>query len=92
VHADFWNALDETSIIHWHGLRVDANNDGNPHYAVEPGEIYNYRIGLVNRAATCWYHPHPHGLSAASSRSNAIFHNESHNTRGNRRLSGFLRV
>jgi len=64
LQAKFWNQLDESSIIHWHGLRVDANNDGNPHYAVEPGEIYNYRIALVNRAATCWYHPHPHGLSA----------------------------
>ena len=64
MQAKFWNQLDETSIIHWHGLRVDANNDGNPHYAVQPGEIYDYRIGLINRAATCWYHPHPHGLSA----------------------------
>ena len=64
LQAKFWNQLDETSIIHWHGLRVDANNDGNPHYAVQPGEIYDYRIGLINRAATCWYHPHPHGLSA----------------------------
>ena len=64
MQAKFWNRLDESSIIHWHGLRVDANNDGNPHYAVQPGEIYDYRIGLVNRAATCWYHPHPHGLSA----------------------------
>jgi len=34
VRADFWNALDETSIIHWHGLKVDANNDGHPHYAI----------------------------------------------------------
>jgi blue copper oxidase len=64
IQAKFWNQLDETSIIHWHGLRVDANNDGNPHYAVQPGEIYAYRIPLRNRAATCWYHPHPHGLSA----------------------------
>jgi suppressor of ftsI/bilirubin oxidase len=65
IQAKFWNQLDETSIIHWHGLRVDANNDGNPHYAVKPSEIYDYRIALRNRAATCWYHPHPHGLSAA---------------------------
>jgi blue copper oxidase len=64
MQARFWNQLDETSIIHWHGLRVDANNDGNPHYAVQPGEIYEYRIALRNRAGTCWYHPHPHGLSA----------------------------
>jgi suppressor of ftsI/bilirubin oxidase len=64
LQTTFWNQLEQTSIIHWHGLRVDANNDGNPHYAVGPGEIYDYRIALHNRAATCWYHPHPHHLSA----------------------------
>jgi len=64
IHAKFWNQLDETSIIHWHGLRVDANNDGNPHYAVPPGAIYAYRIPIRNRAGTCWYHPHPHALTA----------------------------
>jgi len=64
IHANFWNQLQETSIIHWHGLRVDANNDGNPHYAVPPGAIYQYRIPIRNRAGTCWYHPHPHALTA----------------------------
>lgn len=62
--AKFWNQLDETSIVHWHGLTVDANNDGNPHYAVRGGAIYDYRIAIRNRAATCWYHPHPHGGTA----------------------------
>lgn len=65
IQAKFWNRLDQTSIVHWHGLRVDANNDGNPHYAVGPGEIYDYLIPVHNRAGTCWYHPHPHGLTAS---------------------------
>jgi suppressor of ftsI/bilirubin oxidase len=65
MHADFLNQLDETSIVHWHGMRVDANNDGNPHYAVEPGEVYRYHIPVRNRAGTCWYHPHPGALTAA---------------------------
>lgn len=64
LQARFWNQLDETSIVHWHGLKVDANNDGNPYYAVRGGEIYPYRIPIQNRAATCWYHPHPHGAAA----------------------------
>ncbi|MGZ9039154.1 MAG: multicopper oxidase domain-containing protein, partial [Burkholderiales bacterium] len=34
VRIRYWNALDETSIVHWHGLKVDTNNDGHPHYAV----------------------------------------------------------
>lgn len=65
INAEFWNQLDQTSIVHWHGLRVDANNDGNPHYAVAPGELYSYRIPVRNRAGTCWYHPHPHALTAS---------------------------
>jgi len=65
IHASFWNRTGETSIVHWHGLHVDANNDGNPHYAVGPGQIYEYQIRVRNRAATCWYHPHPHGGTAS---------------------------
>jgi len=65
IRADFLNELDQTSIVHWHGMRVDANNDGNPHYAVAPGQIYTYNIPVRNRAGTCWYHPHPSALTAA---------------------------
>jgi suppressor of ftsI/bilirubin oxidase len=58
--ARFWNALQEPSIIHWHGLKVDSNNDGHPHYAVPGGATYDYQFPVANRAATYWYHPHPH--------------------------------
>jgi suppressor of ftsI/bilirubin oxidase len=60
---EFWNALDEESIIHWHGFKVDSNNDGHPHYAVPGGATYDYRFTIPNRAATYWYHPHPHHLT-----------------------------
>ncbi|MFM9971634.1 MAG: multicopper oxidase family protein [Burkholderiales bacterium] len=63
IKAKHWNALDETSIIHWHGLIVDSNNDGHPHYAVKGGETYDYNFAVPNRAATYWYHPHPHHLT-----------------------------
>jgi blue copper oxidase len=59
----YWNALDEPSIVHWHGLEVDTNNDGHPHYAVGPGETYDYHFEVTNRAGTYWYHPHPHHLA-----------------------------
>ncbi len=59
----YWNALDETSIVHWHGLKVDTNNDGHPHYAVGAGETYDYQFTIANRAGTYWYHPHPHHLA-----------------------------
>ena len=60
VKAKHWNGLPDTSIIHWHGLVVDSNNDGHPHYAVKGGETYEYQFTVPNRAATYWYHPHPH--------------------------------
>ena len=63
LRVRYWNALDETSIVHWHGLTVDTNNDGHPHYAVGPGETYDYQFTVSNRAGTYWYHPHPHGLA-----------------------------
>ena len=63
LRVRYWNALDETSIVHWHGLKVDTNNDGHPHYAVNAGETYDYQFTLANRAGTYWYHPHPHHLA-----------------------------
>lgn len=63
VRVRYWNALDETSIVHWHGLAVDTNNDGHPHYAVGAGETYDYQFTVANRAGTYWYHPHPHHLA-----------------------------
>jgi blue copper oxidase len=63
VRVRYWNALDETSIVHWHGLAVDTNNDGHPHYAVGSGETYDYQFKVSNRSGTYWYHPHPHHLA-----------------------------
>ena len=63
LRVRYWNALEETSIVHWHGLKVDTNNDGHPHYAVGAGETYDYQFTVSNRAGTYWYHPHPHHLA-----------------------------
>ena len=63
LRIKFWNALEEASIIHWHGFKVDSNNDGHPHYAVPGGATYDYAYTVANRAATYWYHPHPHHLT-----------------------------
>ncbi len=64
VRIHYWNALDEPSIVHWHGLKVDTNNDGHPHYAVDAGRTYDYQFTVDNRAGLYWYHPHPHHLAA----------------------------
>ncbi|OGA68448.1 MAG: hypothetical protein A3G83_14120 [Betaproteobacteria bacterium RIFCSPLOWO2_12_FULL_68_20] len=58
------NALDEPTIVHWHGLKVDARNDAHPQFQVAAGAAYEYRFPVANRAGTYWYHPHPHRLTA----------------------------
>ncbi len=58
------NNLPAHSILHWHGLHVPANMDGNPMYAVSHGESYIYEFEILNRAGTYWYHAHTHSVTA----------------------------
>ena len=55
------NELNEETVIHWHGFRVDFNNDGHPFFAVGKGEELNYDFTVIDRSGSYWYHPHPHG-------------------------------
>jgi suppressor of ftsI/bilirubin oxidase len=64
VKVDFVNALDEPTIVHWHGLAVDTRDDGGGMVLAAPGKSYAYDFALRNRASLYWYHPHPHGLTA----------------------------
>jgi len=53
------NRLDESTTIHWHGLRLPAPMDGTQDVqkVVAPGECFEYRFALPD-AGTFWYHPH----------------------------------
>jgi FtsP/CotA-like multicopper oxidase with cupredoxin domain len=56
----FENALDESSSVHWHGLRIDNAMDGVPGMTqapVMPGEKFEYRLTPPD-AGTYWYHTH----------------------------------
>jgi len=65
VEILFVNRLPQPSTIHWHGLPVPAEQDGNPQDAVEPGGQRVYKFTLPKGCAgTYWYHPHPHGFTA----------------------------
>ncbi len=59
------NDLNEDTIIHWHGMRVPADQDGHPTAAVGPGEEYVYEFEVRDRAGTYWFHPHAHGTTAS---------------------------
>ncbi|EPP8196208.1 multicopper oxidase family protein [Campylobacter lari] len=59
------NSLKEPTTIHWHGLDIPPEQDGNPHDPIMPGRerIYRFKLG-ENSAGTYWYHPHPHYTTA----------------------------
>ena len=65
VEIRFVNRLSQPSTIHWHGLPVPPDQDGNPSDPVAPGASRVYRFTLPpGSAGTYWYHPHPHMISS----------------------------
>lgn len=52
------NDLNAATTLHWHGLRVDGENDGGPHSGIMPGETWAPEFTIEQPAATLWYHPH----------------------------------
>ncbi|PSL55256.1 FtsP/CotA-like multicopper oxidase with cupredoxin domain [Saccharothrix carnea] len=58
------NQLTEATTLHWHGVRLPAVMDGGPHQMIEPGATWNPEWTVDQPAATCWYHPHPHGMTS----------------------------
>ena len=58
------NELDEITTTHWHGADLPAEADGGPHSIIEPGETWVADFDVIQPAATLWYHPHAHGLTA----------------------------
>ncbi|CAG4894167.1 multicopper oxidase family protein [Paraburkholderia gardini] len=65
VEIRFINRLPQPSTIHWHGMPVPPDQDGNPGNVVAPGATRVYRFTLpAGSAGTYWYHPHPHMMSA----------------------------
>jgi blue copper oxidase len=64
VRIELENALQEPTLVHWHGLAVDTQNDGAAVPPIAPGARYSYAFDVRDRGAQYWYHPHPHGLTA----------------------------
>jgi FtsP/CotA-like multicopper oxidase with cupredoxin domain len=53
------NKLSESTMIHWHGIRLPASMDGTGEvqHPILPGESFEYRF-TVPDAGTFWYHSH----------------------------------
>ncbi|MDA3920071.1 MAG: multicopper oxidase family protein [Salinisphaera sp.] len=61
VRARLENRLSEDTTVHWHGLHVPSDVDGQPRLPIKPGEDMTVAFDVVDRAGLYWYHPHPHG-------------------------------
>jgi FtsP/CotA-like multicopper oxidase with cupredoxin domain len=56
----FTNNLDDSTTVHWHGVRLDDRFDGVPgvtQAAVAPHQSFTYRVRFPD-AGMYWYHPH----------------------------------
>jgi FtsP/CotA-like multicopper oxidase with cupredoxin domain len=54
------NDLDQSTVIHWHGMRIPNAMDGVPFLTqkpIEPGKTFDYHFTPPD-AGTFWYHTH----------------------------------
>ncbi|MFM2477787.1 multicopper oxidase CueO [Celerinatantimonas sp. MCCC 1A17872] len=58
------NELEQITTMHWHGLTIAGEHDGGPQQVIAPGATWQTQFNISQNAATCWYHPHPHYLTA----------------------------
>ncbi|MEZ0318759.1 MAG: multicopper oxidase domain-containing protein [Pyrobaculum sp.] len=59
VNLELVNAMEEETIIHWHGFHVDWRNDAHPAFSIKPGERYSYKfIAGIGQASTYTTHIH----------------------------------
>lgn len=65
VQLTLANNLIQDTTIHWHGLAVPAEQDGNPHDPIKPGQSHPYQFKISQQmAGSHWFHPHTHNLVA----------------------------
>lgn len=60
VKINVKNALQEETVIHWHGLKVPGINDGGPNRSIKPNDTWTTQYKINQRSSLCWYHPHTH--------------------------------
>ncbi|SCB44876.1 multicopper oxidase family protein [Rhizobium multihospitium] len=67
IEISFRNGIPgEPTTVHWHGMPVPADQDGSPMEPIASGSERIYAFDLPpGSAASYWFHPHPHGLTAA---------------------------
>ena len=60
IYVNVTNNLDMETTVHWHGLRLENENDGVPGSTMEvqmPGTSFEYKLAFPDEGIY-WYHPH----------------------------------
>lgn len=63
VSINLANGLTQESTVHWHGMVVAPEQDGQPQDLVLPNGTRTYAFPIDQRACLNWYHPHAHMLT-----------------------------
>jgi FtsP/CotA-like multicopper oxidase with cupredoxin domain len=58
------NDLPGSTTLHWHGMHLPADADGNTHQPIPAGDTWSPSWRIDQPAATLLYHPHLHGQTA----------------------------
>ncbi len=58
LNINVTNNLGQPTTLHWHGMHVNASNDGGPHTIIQPEDTWNPQFTVMNKASTMWYHSH----------------------------------
>ena len=58
IRMNVTNNLHDSTTVHWHGLHLPAEMDGNAHQLLQPGENWQPYWTVTNEAAPLWYHSH----------------------------------
>ncbi|MPZ54046.1 MAG: multicopper oxidase domain-containing protein [Acidimicrobiia bacterium] len=64
VRMEVENGLPEATTLHWHGMHLPADADGNPHQLIGPGGDWSPTWQIRQPVGTLWYHPHRMGMTA----------------------------
>ncbi|WGK68406.1 multicopper oxidase domain-containing protein [Candidatus Haliotispira prima] len=58
------NSMSEPTTVHWHGLHVPAEMDGNMFQPIRAGGQWQANYTIKQEAGSFWYHPHKMGKTA----------------------------
>jgi bilirubin oxidase len=65
AHFRIHNQLAEISGMHWNGMNVPPEFDGSPPRVIEPGDTWNVKYKVIDKASVYLYHPHTMNLIGA---------------------------